>query len=201
MNVPAVLRRALLPAALALSFASLPAMAQQTVNIRGMLSAFDGKVLSVKARDGRDVQIDLPADLAVSATGPFSLADVKPGMVLGVTTVKRDGATVAIDVRPIPPAARQGLTPYDLQPESTMTNAVFEAAVSATGGQEITLKHPGGDVKVLVPPGTPMSRAIPGTRDDLKVGEAIYVATQQGEGDRLRAVRVQVGKGGLRPTQ
>ena len=42
----------------ALAFATgSSALAQQNVNIRGTLSGFDGSVLSIKTRDGRDVQI------------------------------------------------------------------------------------------------------------------------------------------------
>ena len=178
------------------------AAAQQNVNIRGTLTGFDGKVLSVKARDGRDVQINLPENVGVNATKAFSLSDIKPNMVLGVTTVKRaDGAVVAIDVRPIPPAARQGLSQYDLQPESTMTNAVFEGAVQGSSGQELTLNYQTGSIKVLVPAGTPMSQAVPGTRADLKPGEGIFVAARPGDNGSLVAVRVQVGKDGVRPTQ
>ena len=179
-----------------------PAAAQQNINIRGTLTAFDGQVLSIKTRDGRDVQVELPANVNVSATKSFSLADIKPGMVLGVTTVKRGSDVVAIDVRPIPPTARQGLSPFDLQPESTMTNAAVEGTVTeAPGGNALTLTYPGGGVKVLVPPGTPMSQSMPGSRTDLKPGEGIFAAVRQGEGGKLIAVRVQVGKDGVRPTQ
>lgn len=176
--------------------------AQQNVNIRGTLTAYDGKVLSIKTREGRDVQVELPADVNVAATKAFALADVRQGMVLGVTTVKRGNDVVAIDVRPIPATARQGLSPFDLQPESTMTNAVMEGTVAQVpGGNALTLAYPGGNVKVLVPPDTPMSQSIPGSRADLKAGEGIFAAVKPGEDGRLVAVRVQVGKDGVRPTQ
>lgn len=180
-----------------------PTWAQQTANIRGTLTAFDGKILSVKTREGQDVKVELPDNINVNATKAFSLADVKPGMVLGVTTIKRaDGATVAIDVRPIPPTARQGLSPFDLQPQSTMTNAAMEGTVAQVpGGNELTLNYQSGTVKVLVPPGTPMSQSMPGTRADLKPGEGIFVAVKPGADGALVAVRVQVGKDGVRPTQ
>jgi hypothetical protein len=182
---------------------SNPGAAQaQNVNVRGTIAAFDGKTIGVKARDGTDLQVDLPDNLAVATTKPFGLADLKPGMMLGVTTVKRaDGQLVAIDVRPIPPAAQPGLSPYDLQPGSTMTNAALEGSVQSSAGQEITLNYKTGTVKVLVPEGTPMSQAVPGQRADLKPGETVYIAARPGEGGRLTALRVQVSKDGLKPTQ
>lgn len=184
------------------SLASAVALAQQNTNIRGTVTAFDGKVISVKTRAGADVQVDLPDTVNVAATKAITLADIKPGTVLGVTTVKRaDGATVAIDIRPIPPTANQGLSPYDLQAGSTMTNAALEGTLESSGGQELTLNYKTGTVKVLVPPGTPMSQSVPGNRADIKPGEAIFVAARPGEGGRLTAVRVQVSKDGAKPTQ
>ena len=180
--------------------------AQQNVNIRGLVTAFDGKVMSVKTRDGGDVKIDLPETVNVNATKAFTMADIKPGMVMGVTTIKRaDGATVAIDVRPIPPTAPQGLSPFDLQPGSTMTNAAVEAAVDSknenAGGHELVLNYKTGSVKVLVPPGTPMSQSMPGSRADIKPGETVFVSARAGEGGAFTAVRVQVSKDGVKPTQ
>lgn len=184
----------------AASALSLPAHAQQAVNVRGVIAAFDGKTIQIKAKDGKAVEVVLPEGVGVAATKPFTLADIKPGMMLGVTTVVRDDKVVAIDVRPIPPAVKPGLSPYDLQPQSTMTNAVLEASAKATSGDELTLDYKTGTVKVLVPPGTPMSQAVPGTREDLKPGETIYVAARD-EGGKLTAVRVQVSKDGVKPTQ
>lgn len=179
-----------------------PAFAQQNLNLRGLVTAFDGKVISVKTRDGGDVKVDLPETVNVNATKAFTMADIKPGMTMGVTTIKRaDGATVAIDVRPIPPTAPQGLSPFDLQPGSTMTNAAVEAAVDSVGGQELVLNYKTGSVKVLVPPGTPMSQSTPGSRSDIKPGETVFVAARPGEGGTFTALRVQVSKDDVKPTQ
>ena len=191
----------LFAAAAVLAITSSAAMAQQNTNIRGVITGFDGKAIAIKSNDGQSVSVDLPEGVNVAGTKSFAMADVKPGMKLGVTTIKRaDGATVAIDVRPIPATANEGLSPYDLQPQSTMTNAVAEATAVTAGVDELTLNYKTGTVKVLVPPGTPMSQAVPGTRADLKAGETIYVAARK-DGDKLVAVRVQVSKDGVKPTQ
>lgn len=178
------------------------AQAQQNINVRGTIAAFDGKVIDVKARDGRDVRVNLPENVNVAGTKAITLADIKPGTVLGVTTIKRaDGALVAIDVRPLPPTVSLGLSAYDLQPGSTMTNAMLEGAVQSTGGQELMLNYKTGQVKVLVPPGTPMTQAVPGSRADLKPGETIYIAARASQDGTLNAVRVQVSKNGVKPSQ
>ena len=185
-----------------LGLLSAAACAQNT-NLRGTVTAFDGKVISVKARDGRDLKVDLPDNAPVNITRPLKLSDLKPGQVVGVTTIKRpsDGATVAIDVRPISATANQGLTPYDLQPGSTMTNAALEGSVQSAGGHELTLNYKTGTVKVLVPDGTPMSQAAPGERSDIKAGETIYVVAKPEADGKLVAIRVQVSKDGVKPTQ
>ena len=130
------------------------------------------------------------------------MADLKEGQSLGVTTVKRaDGAVVAIDVRPIPATAALGLTPFDLQPGSTMNNGLLEGNLQAAGGNEITLNYKSGNVKVLVPPGTPMSRAVPGQKTDIKAGETIFIAARVGDDGKFVATRVQVSTNGVKPTQ
>ena len=83
-----------------------------------------------------------------------------------------------------------------------MTNAAMEGTVSQVpGGNELMLNYQSGTVKVLVPPGTPMSQSAPGTRADLKPGEGIFVVVKPGDNGGLVATRVQVGKDGVRPTQ
>ena len=114
---------------------------QQNVNVRGTISAFDGKMLSIKLKAGGDVSVELPEAANVATTKAFGMNDIKPGMVLGVTTIKgADGTVVAVDVRPIPPTATLGLTPHDLAPDSTMTNATVEGVVAAV--KEVGLKVP-----------------------------------------------------------
>lgn len=197
-------RSAVLAVAAALLVAGLSEASAQTqsMNVRGTITAFDGKMLTVQARDGRSLAIDVPEALNVNITKPFTLADVKPGMVLGVTTVKKpDGTIVAIDVRPIPATANQGLSPHDLAPDSTMTNATLEGAVQVANGNELTLNYRTGTVKALVVPETAMSQAAPGARTDLKPGETVFVATRVEAGDRLTAARIQVSKDGVKPTQ
>lgn len=186
--------------AMALLF-STAAFAQQNTNVRGTLQAFEGGILSIKANNGDEVKVELPENVGIATTKPFALTDARPGMMLGVTTIQRNGELIAIDVRPIPPAAKPGLSAYDLQPQSTMTNATLEGSVAGAGSQEITLNHGGGTVKVRVLPETPMSQAVPGTRADLKPGETIYVAARRDDAGKLIAVRVQVSKDGVKPTQ
>ena len=180
------------------AFAQTP----QSFNIRGTVTSFDGRMIRVEARGAGPLEVELPETVNVSGTKAFSLSDVKPGMVLGVTTIKRaDGETVAIDVRPIPATAPLGLSPFDLAAGSTMTNATLEGQAVLANGSELVLNYKSGTVKVLVPPGTPMSQSAPGSRADIKPGETIFIVARIGAGDKLTAARVQVSTNGVKPTQ
>jgi hypothetical protein len=188
--------------AVLLSFATQAAAQQQNVNIRGTISSFDGARLTIVAREGRVVTVAVPETVNVAATKAITIADLAPGTKLGVTTVQRGDQLIAIDVRPIPPQANSGPSAYDLQPQSTMTNAVLEGTMQgAAGGSELTLNYGSGTARVLVPPGTPMSQAIPGARSDLKVGETVFVSARREGEDTFTAVRLQVSKDGVKPTQ
>lgn len=191
-----------LVAALLALGASTMAQTQKSVNIRGTVTAFDGKLISVNSRDTGPVQVLLPDTVNVSGTKAITLADIQPGTVLGVTTVQRtDGATVAIDIRPIPPTAPLGLSPFDLAPGATMTNATLEGQAVSSTGSELVLNYKSGTIKVIVPPNTPMSQSVPGKREDIKPGETIFISARIGDDNKLTAARVQVSTNGVKPTQ
>ena len=108
---------------------------------------------------------------------------------------------MAIDIRPIPASAPLGLSPFDLAPGATMTNAMLEGqAVSATGS-ELVLNYKSGTIKVVVPPGTPMSQSVPGNRADIKPFETVFIVARVGPDNTLTAARVQVSTNGVKPTQ
>jgi hypothetical protein len=172
------------------------------VNLRGTVSRVTANELQIKTREGADVTVTLPDNVPVAITRPFTLAEVQPGMLLGVTTQRQgSGSLVALDVRPIPPSAQQGLSPWDLRPESTMTNATAEGVVQGQNGQEIVLQTAGNTIRARLTPETTYSRAAPGERSDLKLGETIFLVARPDASGRLTALRMQVGKDGLRPTQ
>lgn len=183
-----------------LGLAATPSLAQQNKNIRGTIEGFDGSTLRVETWEGAKVAISMPADVRVATTKPFSLAEVKPGMKLGVTTIKRpsDGAAIALEIHPLSATTREGVSPHDLKPGSTMNNGVVEATVTAAGGTELTLDYKSGAVKVLIVPETAMAQSAPGSLADLKAGEAVFVAATQ-DGEKLTALRAQVSKDGVKP--
>jgi len=178
--------------------ATTAAFAQAPARVRGTITALEGDVLSVKARDGKDLKIQLASDVGVSTAKSTTLAELK-GKYVGVTAISKDGRMVALEVHALPPQAPPGHMPWDLQPGSTMTNANLEGIAQASGGNEITMKYKDGSQTILVPPGTPIVAFVPGSRADLKVGEYIWTSARQGPDGKLVTQRLNVSKDGVKP--
>lgn len=177
-------------------------LAQQPARVRGTITALDGDVLSVKSRDGRDLKLHLASNAGVTTAKAIKLEELK-GKYVGVTAVERDGKMQALEVHAIPPQAKPGHFPWDLQPNSTMTNAnldgLAEVGSQGASGTEITLNYQGGSKTVLVPPGTPIVTFVPGSRADLKAGETIWTNARQEADGRIVVERLSVSKDGVKP--
>jgi outer membrane lipoprotein SlyB len=186
--------------ALLLAFACGAACAQAPSRIRGTITKVDGNVMSVKTRDGKDVQVTLAADTAVATAKKATLAELKDKYV-GVTSEEKDGKLVAVEVHAIPPQAPSGHMPWDLKPGSGMTNASLASQAKVTGGDEITMKYKDGEKKIVVPAGTPVVAFDPGTRADLKPGETIFATAKMESEGKYSTGRVAVSKNGVKPPQ
>lgn len=185
-------------ALLLLLVAATAAIAQAPTRVRGTITALDGDILSVKSREGKDLRIHLASGIGVT-TAKTTTLDALKGKYVGVTAISKDGKMTALEVHVIPPQAKPGHFPWDLQPGSTMTNANLDGIAQASGGNEITLSYQGGSQKILVPPGTPIVAFDPGSRADLKVGEYIWTMAQQGADGKIATQRISVSKDGVKP--
>jgi len=185
-------------ALLFLLFATTAAFAQAPTRVRGTITALDGDVLSVKSREGKDLKLHLVSNVGVTTAKNTTLDDLK-GKYVGVTAIQKDGKMTALEVHAIPPQAKPGHFPWDLQPESTMTNANLDGVAQASGGNEIVLNYQGGSQKVLVPPGTPIVAFDPGSRADLKPGEWIWTNARQEADGKIVVERLNVSKAGVKP--
>jgi hypothetical protein len=174
------------------------ALAQSNVRVRGTITALDGDVLSVKSREGKDLKIHLTSNVGVTTAKTTTLEALK-GKYVGVTAISKDGKMTALEVHAIPPQAKPGHFPWDLQPGSTMTNANLDGIAQASGGNEIVLNYEGGSQKILVPPGTPIVAFDPGSRADLKPGEWIWTNARQEADGKIVSERLNVSKGGVKP--
>ncbi len=191
-------------ASFALAFAASTAMAQGTVRVRGTIEKVDGNTLVVKSRDGTELKV-VPADNAlIVAIIKASTADIKQGSFVGVTGMPQaDGSQRAIEVHIFPESMRgtgEGHYAWDLRPQSTMTNANVEHAVTAVDGQTLTLKYKDGERKIVVPPETTVVTYTTGSKSELKPGTKVFIAAAKKLPDgSLEAPRINYGKDGLTP--
>lgn len=178
------------------------AQAQTNVRIRGTITGIDGKVLSVKSREGNDLRIELADNLTVAVAKKVAFDDIKKGDYVGATTLPGpNGTPVAVEVHYLAPTTPEGQLAWDLQPGSTMTNANVDSMVVATGVRELTLAYKGTTQKIVVPETAALVRTVPGARADLVVGEYVFIGAQQATDGTLSAARVQVSKDGVKPPQ
>jgi hypothetical protein len=173
------------------------------VRVRGAVESLDGTLLTVKSRDGATLQIKLADNYSVNAVVPIDIAAIKPGSFIGTAAMKgADGNLVALEVLVFPEAMRgtgEGHYPWDLQPESTMTNATVATLAETPKGREMTLTFKGETNKVVVPAGVPIVTFEPGDRAMLKPGAKLFAITQKQADGTLTAARVNVGKDGFTP--
>jgi hypothetical protein len=174
------------------------------VRVRGTITGGEGKTLEVKSRDGAPVKLTLADDVKVLALDRKSMADVKPGVFVGITAMPQpDGTQKAVEIHIFPEAMRgmqEGHRPWDLMPNSTMTNANIESAVASADGQEMVLKYKDGEKKFIVPANIEVVMFAPGTTADLKPGEKVFVpgAKKMPDGNAVAGV-VVVGRNGVNP--
>jgi hypothetical protein len=203
--VRSTLARPLIAAAM-VAASVLGAIAQQPptpTRVRGTIEGVDGDLLVVKSRSGEDVKLHLTSDARVVGIIRISLADIKPGSFIGTTTVPgADGRQNAVEVHVFPEDMRgtgEGSRPYDLKPNSTMTNATVAEQVAGNDGQTLMIKYKDGEKKVTVGPDTPVVTYVPGEKADLKAGAKIIAFIKQLPDGSYETNRISVGRDGLTP--
>jgi hypothetical protein len=199
------LTRPLVAAAMVIA-STLYAVAQQPPTpsrVRGTIEGVDGDVISVKSRSGEDVKLHMTGDIKVVGITKISLADIKVGSFVGATTVPGpDGSQNAVEVHVFPEDMRgtgEGSRPYDLRPNSSMTNATVAESVVGRDGDTLLIRYKGGEKNVVVGADTPVVTYVPADKSDLKAGAKIIAFMKKLPDGSLETNRVSVGRDGLTP--
>ncbi|MGE9010092.1 hypothetical protein ACO2JO_16030 [Leptospira interrogans] len=193
-------------AAAMVAASTIYAIAQQPptpTRVRGTIEGVEGDILAVKSRGGEDVKLHMTGDIRVVGITKIALSDVKVGSFIGATTVPGpDGSQNAVEVHVFPEAMRgtgEGSRPYDLRPNSTMTNATVDQSVAGNDGHTLLIKYKGGEKKVVVSPETPVVTYVPADKSDLKAGAKVIAFMKQLPDGSFETNRVSVGRDGLTP--
>jgi hypothetical protein len=184
---------------------SMLAVAQQTSpsRVRGTIESIDGETLMVKSRSGEDVKLTMTGDIRVVGIVKIPLSEIKVGSFIGTTTVPGpDGGNNAVEVHMFPEDMRgtgEGSRPYDLKPNSTMTNATVAQTVAGNDGHTLTIKYQNGEKKVTVAPDTPVVTYVPADKSDLKPGAKVIAFMKKLPDGSFETNRASVGRDGLTP--
>jgi hypothetical protein len=204
-----------LPRSLAASLAVVSVLASSTpgawaqqsptpTRIRGTIESVDGKTMSIKTREGTDVKVNMTDDIGVIGIAKTTLSEIKKDSYIGVSGMPQpDGSQKAIAIHIFPEAMRganEGFRPWDLRPNSTMTNATVAQTVAGVDGQVIDVKYKDGEKKVVVTPDTAIVAFVNGEKSDIKPGAKVIIfGAKKLDDGSLETNRIGVGKDGIAP--
>ena len=176
----------------------------QMARVRGTIASVNGEVLTVTGRDGTPMTVKLADNAPVRTVVKMSLADVKQGSFVGITAMPQpDGTQKAVEIHIFPESMRgtgEGHRPWDLMPNSTMTNANIDSAVVVNDGQELVLKYKDGEKKFTVPANVVVVMFAPAGAADLKPGAKVFVAAAKKLPDgTVEAPNITVSRDGVDP--
>jgi len=132
------------------------------------------------------------------------MSDIKDNSFVGITAMAQpDGTIKAVEVRVFAEPLRgtgEGHYPWDLTPNSTMTNAAVTQQVKKVDGNTLSLKYKDGEKTIIVPSDATVVNLVPGSKADLKPGTKIFVPRWEKKADgSWEAAVVVVGRDGITP--
>jgi len=188
----------------------VPALAQTPpapapVRVRGAVEKLDGQNLTVKSRDGQSLAIALAPNIIVSYLTKKSAGDIKTGDFVASTGIKgTDGKLHAIEVRIFPENLRgvgEGQYPWDLKPDSIMTNATVGTITKSPQGNVVKVSYKGSESEFTIDPDTPVyGTATDGDTSLLKPGVAVFVIAQKQDDGKMTSSRLYTEKDGIKPS-
>ena len=178
------------------------------VAIRGKIVAYTEPALSVATNAGQ-VSVKLTSRTSMVGEVPASVTDITQGVFVGASAQKQaDGTFRAAQINIFREEERglsEGHRPQTSLPSHTMTNATVETienlTVQEVNGRMLTLKFKGGEVKVFVPPDTPIMKRVTGSRDMLKPGAELRVQGTKEPDGRMLAQGIIVSTSSASPVK
>jgi len=169
---------------------------------RGTIETISAEKMVFKERNGETLEFKLNDKISISEAYPESLQKIQANSYIGSAAVLgSDGKLTALEVLIFPEAARgtgEGHYPWDLQKDSTMTNATVQQLKLGVNGPEMQVKYKDGEKTISIPENTPIVSIRPADSTLLVAGAyALVVATKDKE--NWVVSRVTVGRNGFKP--
>ncbi len=109
--------------------------------VRGTLQKMEGNNLTIAARDGKETNVMLKDGAPIIAVTKGAMSDIKSNSFVGITAMPQpDGTQKAVEVHVFEESLRgtgEGHYPWDLMPNSTMTNGAVAQQVEKVEGNTL----------------------------------------------------------------
>lgn len=172
------------------------------MRVRGTIEAVEGDHITIKPRIGQVVSVTFADAMKVASASKAEIADIKPDSYVGTAAMPQaDGTLKALEVAVFAPSMRgtgDGHYPWDLEPESTMTNGAV-GALTGTAGRTINVTYKGGEKTITVPEGVPIVALAPSDRAVIRKGARVVAVTRTNSAGLVVADRMIVGENGTIP--
>jgi hypothetical protein len=172
------------------------------VRVRATVDSASATEVVLTSRTGEKMTAALTPATSVVAIVPIKMEDIKPGSFIGSAAMPQpDGTQSALEIHVFPESMRgtgEGHRPFDLKPESTMTNGTVGSVTGSTS-RTLTVSYKGGEKTIVVPPGTPIVTYEPGSPALLVAGAHVILMGTQAADGKITATRIAAGKNGLVP--
>jgi uncharacterized protein YqkB len=124
--------------------------------------------------------------------------------LVGITAMPLpDGTQKAVEVHVFEESLRgtgEGHYPWDLMPNSTMTNGAVAQQVQKVEGNTLQVKYKDGEKTIVVPSDAEVVNLVAGGKADLKTGAHVFIPRWEKQGDGTwQATVVVVGRDGITP--
>jgi hypothetical protein len=184
---------------------SISAFAEDTpARVRGTLQKMDGNNLTIATKSGKEANLPLKDGAPVIAVTKGAMSDIKSNSFVGITAMPQpDGTQKAVEVHVFEESLRgvgEGHYPWDLKPDSTMTNGAVAQQVEKVEGNTLQVKYKDGEKTIVVPKDAEVVNLVAGSKADLKTGAHVFIPRWEKQGDGTwQAAVVVVGRDGITP--
>lgn len=172
--------------------------------VRGTIVSFDGSVLTVQGATST-YKVTLAPNVRVQWVVKSDFSKITPGDFIGTAAVPMpDGTYKALEIQFFNQQNHPAETnrPWDVAPQSTMTNATIDsindATITGISGHVLDLKWSGGEKKIFVPADAPVVSFTPADTSALTPGASVLTFATRKDDGTLTAAAVNVGKDGLK---
>ena len=184
---------------------SISAFAEETpARVRGTLQKMDGNNLTIATKSGNETNVPLKDGAPVIAVTKGAMSDIKSNTSVGITAMPQpDGTQKAVEVHVFEESLRgtgEGHYPWDLMPNSTMTNGAVAQQVEKVEGNTLQVKYKDGEKTIVVPKDAEVVNLVAGSKADLKTGAHLFIPRWEKQGyGAWQASVVVVGRDGITP--